>query len=136
MDLLARREHAPAELAAKLQQRGYDAAAVAQVLAALRVDGLLSAERYAEAIVAARSARGHGRRRIRSDLARMQIDEALIARALDTTAVDWFELAAEVCRKRFGSEPPVDQKERARRVRFLQQRGFQFDCIRAAVDGD
>lgn len=136
MDLLARREHAPLELAHKLQQRGYEVAAVAQVLASLKADDLLSAERYAEAVVRARSGRGHGQRRIRAELTRMQIDDLLIAQAFDTISVDWFALARAECCKRFGAEPPTEQKERARRMRFLQQRGFEFDCIRAAVDAD
>lgn len=136
MDLLARREHAPVELADKLQQRGYEAADVAQVLDVLTADGLLSAERYAEAVVGARSARGNGRLRIRADLERKQIDAGLIERALDAADIDWFALAIAVCRKRFGDAPPADYKERARRMRFLQQRGFDFDCIRAAIDED
>lgn len=134
MDLLARREHAPVELADKLQRRGYARDDVAPVLDALTADGLLSAERYAGAVAAARSARGMGPLRIRSELGRMQIEDALIERALDGLDVDWFVLADTVCRKRFGASAPQDYRARARRMRFLQQRGFDFDCIRAAVD--
>lgn len=102
----------------------------------LTTDGLLSAGRYAEAVVASRSARGQGPLRIRSELEQMQIDAALVEGALQDCGVDWFASAVAVCRKRFGNEPPVDYKDRARRMRFLQQRGFDFDCIRVAVDGD
>lgn len=136
MDLLARREHAPAELAGKLQQRGYAEADVTPVLAALSADGLLSAQRYAEAVVRARSGRGQGPLRIRNELARMHIDESLIEAALDAADIDWFALAAAVCHKRFGGTPVADNKERSRRMRFLQQRGFDFDCIRAALEAD
>lgn len=136
MDLLARREHAPVELAGKLQQRGYDSDAVADVLTVLIRDDLLSSERYAEAVVLNRSRRGIGPLRIRSELARMQIDDGMIKAALDAAETDWFELAAAVCRKRFGDSAPEDHKECSRRMRFLQQRGFDFDCIRAAVDSE
>jgi|SRR5699024_6160421 len=133
MALLARREHAPAELAAKLQRRGFDSADVAHVLAALSAEDLLSAQRYATAVVNARSARGYGPLRIRNELAQKQIDEQLIEQALAAAEVDWFALAVATCAKRFGTAAAADYKERARRMRFLQRRGFDFDCIRAAV---
>lgn len=136
MDLLARREHAPVELANKLRQRGYESGDVAQVLDGLTRDNLLSAERYAEAVVTDRSRRGIGPVRIQSELAKMQLDDALIKDALKACEADWFELAVAVCRKRFGDTAPDNYKERSRRMRFLQQRGFDFDCIRAAVDAD
>jgi regulatory protein len=43
--------------------------------------------------------------------------------------VDWYELAAQVSTKRFGHQAPADAKEKAKRSRFLQQRGFDFDQI-------
>lgn len=136
MDLLARREHAPVALADKLCRRGYELEEVSEVLDALAHDGLLSAERYAAAVVAARGERGIGPVRIRAELAQVQIDEALIEQALTAAGVDWRERAIAACRKRFGDTAPEDARARAKRMRFLQQRGFEFDCIRAAVDGD
>lgn len=136
MNLLARREHAPAELAAKLHKRDYAPDGVAAVIDELTADNLLSAVRYAEAAVNAKSARGIGSARIRAELARVQIDESLIEHALNAAEVDWFALAAAVREKRFGRDLPVDFAAKAKQMRFLQQRGFEFDCIRAAVDAD
>lgn len=136
LDLLARREHAPAELAQKLRKRDYAADDIAAVLADLVTEDLLSPVRYAEAVVNARIARGQGPVRIRAELAHVQVDGTTIERAMAEAGQDWFALAAEVRRKRFGAELPHDYKARARQMRFLQRRGFDFDCIRAAMGED
>ena len=38
--------------------------------------------------------------------------------------VDWFAAASEVILKKFGALAPSDIKEKARRARFMQYRGF------------
>ena len=43
---------------------------------------------------------------------------------LEAGEIDWSERAAEVLRKKFGEGLPVDLKEKARRIRFMQYRGF------------
>ena len=69
MDMLARREHAPAELADKLAKRDHDREQISSVLDELIDEGLLSQTRYADAMVASRAARGVGPVRIRAELA-------------------------------------------------------------------
>ncbi len=49
---------------------------------------------------------------------------------------DWSALALEVRRKKFGEIEPVDLKDKARQMRFLQYRGFESDQVRAALDAD
>src|SRR5699024_9248930 len=128
--------HAPVELARKLAQREYPATEVAIVLDALAAEGLLSIDRYAEAVVRSRVARGVGPMRIRADLARMQVDEEVIENALAEAETDWLALGGWVRRKRCGRDLPSDYKARARQMRFLQRRGFDFDSIRAAMGDD
>lgn len=134
LGLLARREHAPAELAAKLSARGYDDNAVAALIAALQDEGLLSARRYAEAFVHARAQKGQGPVKITAELAARRLDEADIDDALAAAEVDWTALATQARRKRFGSTPPADFPAKAKQMRFLQQRGFTSDQIHSAVD--
>jgi regulatory protein len=38
--------------------------------------------------------------------------------------------------KKFGPDTPIDFKEKARQMRFLQSRGFEPDQIQAAVSSD
>jgi regulatory protein len=52
---------------------------------------------------------------------------------LGETGQDWQQLAREIRLKKFGAERPVDFKEKARQMRFLQYRGFESDQIQAAV---
>ena len=54
LDLLARREHAAAELRRKLERKGIDPLCAEQAVAELGEEGLQSDTRYAESVVSAR----------------------------------------------------------------------------------
>lgn len=136
MDLLARREHARQELAAKLRARSMPADLVESVLDDLARENLLSDARFAEAFVASRMGRGQGPVRIRMELAQKGIVSEAIEAALEKAAPDWAELAAAARRKRFGGKPPGDFRERARQARFLQYRGFATEHISRALGND
>ncbi len=131
MDYLARREHSRRELMDKLQEKYPSAGELAEeTVDKLAEEGLQSDARLAEAFVRARASRGQGPIRIRSELRGKGVADDVIELALDARDVDWFALVEEVARKRFGEEKPPDARERARRIRFLQQRGFSFDHIK------
>lgn len=132
--LLARREHAWAEMARKLGQRGYERAAVARVLEALTADDLLSETRYAASVVRSRVGRGQGPARIAAELARAGIGQDAADDAIADAEVDWRESALAARTKRFGSTPPVDRHQRLKQMRFLRQRGFYHQDIAAAVE--
>lgn len=133
MDLLARREHARGELASKLARKGYEPDEIDEALEGLAGEGLQSDARYAEHFVSARAERGQGPLRIRNDLEAADVASGIIDGALAASGVDWRERAREVLVKRYGNESPGDYPEKARRMRFLSQRGFGMDEIRAAV---
>jgi regulatory protein len=99
----------------------------------LRDEGLQSDSRLAEAFVRSRANRGQGPVKIKMELRQKGIADGLISEALATADQDWFELASQVAERKF-REPPQDSKDRARRSRFLQQRGFTFDHISALDD--
>ena len=136
LSLLARREHSAGELGRKLEQRGYDSTAVTAVLSSLEARKLLSDERFVEEFVAARLRRGSGPLKIREELRGKGVDSSLVERAVTAHKGSWGRLAEEARRKRFGAEAPRNMQERARQARFLQQRGFSMDDIRAALKGD
>lgn len=133
MDLLARREHARGELASKLARKGYESDEIDDALRELADEGLQSDDRYAEHFVNARAERGQGPLRIRKDLDAAGVEGSIIEDALAGCGVDWRARAREVLGKRFGNKPAGDYPEKARRMRFLSQRGFGMDEIRAAV---
>jgi len=144
MDLLARREHAVAELRRKLQShvdgraksQALDVDAIDEVLARLQAEGLLSDERFTEAFVRYRCNNGYGPQRIQAELRERGVSEKIAAIYLDFSDPQWFERASSVRSKRFGEGKPKDFKQRARQARFLQYRGFTADQARQVLDGD
>jgi regulatory protein len=132
MDILARREHGEQELAAKLVAKGFEAAVVAEALAGLIEDNLLSDERFAEAFVHSRYQRGSGPQKIRAELRERGIDEVLIETCISAYDDDWSRLVVEVRERKNGIELPDDFRERSRQMRFLQQRGFTSEQIASA----
>ena len=136
MDSLARREHSSRELERKLRDKGFAADEVAETLSALRSEGLLSDERFTEAFVHSRLTRGSGPRKIAAELQQRGIEESLVSQFLDERDSRWYEKASEARQKRFGPALPDDYKEKARQMRFLQQRGFSSEQVRFALQDD
>ena len=134
MRLLVRREHAVAELEKKLNAKDYDANIVSEVVTQLAKEGLVSDARFTEAFVRYRQNMGYGPRRIQCELRERGVSEKIQSNYLDIGDPQWFEQAARVQTKRFGDDLPEDYKERARRMRFLQYRGFTSDQIREVLD--
>jgi len=132
MDLLARREHSRLELGRKLVARSFGESLVSGVLDELEQDGLLSAERFAQAFVASRYARGQGPHRIKRELGERGIESA--ETYLDDDRFDWGALARTTRIKKFGDESPADFNEKARQMRFLEYRGFDRGQIRHALE--
>ena len=129
MDYLARREHGEQELARKLAHRGFDAEMVAIVVADLKIDGLLSDRRFAEAFVNSRFQRGSGPQKIVAELRERGIDADLISVSIESYEDQWRQRIREVREKKFGTDLPGDFRERSRQMRFLQQRGFTAEQI-------
>ena len=134
--LLARREHSRTELVRKLGERGVPAELIDAVLGSLAARKLQSDARYAEALVTSRMGRGQGPVRIRRELAERGVAAGEIDAALQAAEADWFRLARETRRRRFGAELPGEWKERVRQSRFLEYRGFGSEQIRYALGGD
>jgi regulatory protein len=131
---LARREHSRAELERKLAPRAESPEALAQLLDALAAKRQLSDERYAEAR-AHQLARKYGAARIRQDLKAKGIDDDIAGRI---PAEGEAARAAAILARKYRT-PATTPRERARRMRFLLQRGFSHDTIRRVVssgDGD
>jgi len=91
--------------------------------------------RFAEAFVRSRILRGHGLTRIRQDIRQKGIADELVGQTLGEADVDWMTLAREVAQRKFGRRQAADQRETAKRMRFLQYRGFSYDQIKYALAG-
>lgn len=134
MDLLARREHSYRELHRKLCARFIDADLVCTEINRLRDERLQSDERFAEAYLHSRAQRLYGPLRIRLELRERGIDDRLIAQVMQQSAVDWRANLQRLIVTKFGRAAPRDLKEKAKRLRFLQYRGFAGDDSREITD--
>ncbi|MCK4950833.1 MAG: regulatory protein RecX [Gammaproteobacteria bacterium] len=135
--LLSRREHSYHELQHKLERKlkgeGCVSEIVTAVLDKLANEGLQSDERFTESYVRSRTMKGRGQMLIRNELQQRGVSDHLIARYLGSQDFDWVQMAAEARRKRFGDLLPEDITEKSRQTRFLQQRGFTHEQIRAVL---
>lgn len=129
MDLLTGREYSREELRIKLSKKFDDQSLIAVVIAKLVEDNLQSDKRFAEAFIRSKVNRGQGEIRIRNELSQRGISDELYLEAIENCRVDWFALAQDIALHKFGVDQPIDRSERAKRVRFLQYRGFTYDQI-------
>jgi regulatory protein len=121
--MLARREFSRAELSQRLARKGVARDDIERTLDELAASGYLSDARYAQALVAQRTGR-YGKRAIAYELREKGIaaPEANAAMA-PLAATDEVADATALWQQRFGTAP-VNQKEKARQVRFLLSRGY------------
>jgi regulatory protein len=106
---------------------------VGAVLGELEAEGLLSDARYARSLVSRREG-SFSRARIVEELkaaglSREDIDGAVAGAELDDEAA-----LRALWQRRFG-RAPVDERDKARQVRFLQSRGFALSAILKLLRG-
>lgn len=133
MNHLARREHSFSELIHKLCDKGVQHDLAESVVQELMNENLQSDARFAESMVNSYIRKGRGPQRIQMDLNQYQVDEYLYHQALREIDVDWEQLAIEVYQRKYGSTPCEDFAEKAKRMRFLQGRGFTSGQIQGAL---
>ena len=131
---LGRREHSLRELKDKLLRRGVPAGVVAETVADLESEGLVSNQRFAESYTRSRISKLFGPLKIRAELMKRGIDSGLVDQVLAQYHDDWTDIAQQWVLKRSRSE--LDRNEKARLYRSGTSRGFShehmmraFDCI-------
>jgi len=117
-------------------QRGCDDSVAAGVVATLAAEGLLSDERFIEAVMHVRRTRGYGPLYIRRELEQKGIDRDAIEQWLDAGSRDWIDDLRRVRNRKFGKRHPASLAERAKQTRFLQSRGFTHEQIRIVLGSD
>jgi regulatory protein len=135
MNLLARREHSMRELRNKLKRRFPDSDKIDEQLSLLIAERLQSDVRFAQSYARQRISRGYGPIRLREELRERGVSEADIAAAMDEMEIDWSAVATDVMCKKFGLRDAIDLKEKARRARFMQYRGFAAEHYQGLQKG-
>ncbi len=123
--LLARREHSRQELERKLSVHAGSSEALKTLVSDLKTKNQLSEARFAEER-ARWLARKYGAAKIRQDLKAKGVPEELIARF--ASPQDELQKAREILERKYRA-PAVTREEKAKRMRFLQSRGFSSAVI-------
>lgn len=134
--LLAIREHSRVELRRKLRSRCEAPTLLEQVLDGLEQQDYLSDARFVEQYVSSRKLKGFGPVRIRQELQERGVASTLADPSTDPGDSEWLILMRQCCRRKFGDSLPADFRERARRARFLEYRGFPSELIRSLLWSD
>jgi regulatory protein len=133
MGMLAGREYLQSQLAEKLAKKFDNSPYISEVLERLVEENLQSDHRFIEAFIRSRISRGQGEMRIRLELKQRGANLNLVSQLLTEAEVDWYELALQTAANKFGQSQTIDAKEKAKRMRFLQYRGYNFDQINYAL---
>lgn len=133
--LLSRREHSAFEIRDKLLKRDFDEQEITQAIVELQQGGWLSDERYAEAYIRMRRLKGFGPVRIAMELNERGVKESIVDDYLHAGDESWQQTLEQQYRKKYKNKSIEDYNDKAKRIRFLQYRGFTLDLIYQVVKG-
>ncbi|MGO2018349.1 MAG: regulatory protein RecX [Psychrobacter sp.] len=152
---LSRREYGKAELKQKLIDKGQEPEKIDALLDEFEEKGYQSDYRTTLMLIRENIRKGRGRGRIKQEFYRKSIampsniDELIdmanaesdeFSEFVDDSddnlveGVDWLKLAVIARTKKYGDGVPLEQKDKARQLRFLQYRGFNTDICFAALN--
>jgi regulatory protein len=127
---LAGREYSERDLSAKLSRAGFEALVVDEAMQRLKSESLVSNSRFATVRANSLAGRRRGPQLIRAKLSQAGMSKELISETILATEVDWVENALTLLTQKFGCEMPRDRSLIAKRIRFLQARGFDGSVVR------
>lgn len=135
--LIAKQDYSRASIEAKLRSRALNANDVPDILSRLEEYDFINDLRYAKRLyLTRRDQRHYGPLRLQVSLREKGISGDIIRNLLEEHPADWEALARQARAVKFGAELPDNQKEKARQLRFLQQRGFSLQQSLAALKAD
>jgi len=131
---LSRREQSLQELRKKLLPFAESESELDELLVKLQKQEWLSDERFAEGLVRRKSER-YGSRRIVDELKQNGIDQETVSRLKDDLKESDAQRAHDLWQKKFDGLVPVDQKDRAKQMRYLVSKGFPLDQVSKIITG-
>jgi regulatory protein len=126
--MLARRDYARAELAAKLGPHVAEADDLAGLLDDLQARGYLSDARFAQQLADRHRGR-HGPLTVERELRRRGVPDDVVSTTVTEARATEYDEAQRVLRRKFAAAP-ASRQEWARQGRYLQTRGFSLEVIR------
>jgi regulatory protein len=128
LNLLARRDHTYQELIKKLQKR-FLLADIKLMLDKLIQQDFINEERFTNNFIEVRRRKGFGPKRIKLELQNRGIKDQMIAEHLKMTDNAWLNEIRKTWQTYFKNKLPINFKEQAKQMRFLQYRGFTLEQI-------
>ena len=138
LQYLSLREHSRLELGRKLARYAQEHEDVPALLDWLEQARFLSSERFSDTLIRRRSA-SYGNSRIMAELQTHALAPEIMEQAKTELLESESARARAVWEKKFSSVLPEDgshtlsPQQRAKQIRFLAQRGFTTNAIRAAM---
>ena len=132
--LLSRKELSLQELRKKLLPFADSESELDELLLKLQKQDWLSDERFAEGLVRRKSER-YGSRRIVDELKQNGIDQETVSRLKNDLKESDAQRAHDLWQKKFDGLVPVDQKDRAKQMRYLASKGFPLDQVSKIING-
>lgn len=129
VNYLSRREHSALELMDKLKTKGYSSTDISVIIEYLQEKNYQSDQRFAECSIRNRASRGYGWLYIKQMLKQKGVCENIINEEAKNQQIDWYLQAELAYNKRFAGIVIKDEKDKAKRLRFMQSRGFTLDQI-------
>lgn len=129
--LLTRREHSQLELSRKLTAKDFEPEIINIVIAQLTEEGWQSDSRFAESFTRHRINQGFGELKIGAELNQRGIGVFDYDFVLDDLGVSWDDVLERVYQKKYLLSDTISFKEKAKRTRFMVQRGFSYQQIAA-----
>ena len=160
MRWLARREYPAAEIRKKLQQKDVASAEIEELITKFQESGYINDSRYAAMFLRYRISAGYGPRRIQQELLFKGVAASIVEDAFAEQEVNWLEVAKSRYLSKYSSpcfnqhsnqsfientEPlnasdtktrsqqNSNQKEYAKRVRYLMARGFDGSLVSGLI---
>lgn len=133
LTLVAKREYNSHTLSTKLTQLGAPTDHIDTVLSDFIERRWIDETRYCELFIRAQLNKGHGLMRIKQEAQQKGIPSDVLNKELGTLEIDWFQLAREAYNRRFLNKPIADIKDKQKRIRYIQYRGFSMEETLAAM---
>ena len=131
------REHSEQQLWKKLEQREFDEVEISEAIDALKSENYLSDRRFAESYLRSRQMKCYGPVRIRLELKERGVATDIIDNVFnqqEESDTGWYEIMQQAYYRKYGDSQPEDYQDKAKRCRYLQNRGFSSSQILQLVN--
>lgn len=134
VSLLAGRDYSRQQIKQQLEAKGFKCEEIETVLTACEQSGYIDDKRFAQSLLRSHISKGHGSIRIEQAMMIKGLSSETVAEVMKESDCDWYGLAKAKAFKKYAGKPITDDKEKAKRIRFLMGQGFDYQQSYYALD--